>query len=720
MTQETPVRELYGVGKKYEKYLSSNGLNTVKELLYYFPRAYQNRGDVQPVAYAPQDNMPHSFILTVASEPRTALIRRGMSILKFRAFDESGTVTITYFNQDYLKDIFHTGAQFRFWGKISLEKRTLCMTSPSYEPYIDGKPLPALVPVYPLFAGVNQKYILKLQSGIRPYIRTIVSDFIPDFVRVENSLCTLVYALENIHLPESEEALKAAIRRLTFDELFIFALSLSKIKTVSEQKSAPCMHNSDISEFISHLSYSLTNAQRKAISDIIYDMCQKSPIFEKGIITDTDVGNSSIKPMNRIVVGDVGSGKTVCAAAAAYTACKNGFQCALMVPTEILAAQHYESLSPMLEKLGVRCGFLTGSLSAKEKNATLLALKSGKIDFVIGTHALIQDRVAFNNLGLVITDEQHRFGVMQRAKLAEKSKCAHVLVMSATPIPRTLSLMVYGDLDISLIDEMPPGRKKVKTFVVDETYRSRLNGFIRKQAQNGHQTYIVCPSIEEKHDDIDNAADYNPFYSFELAAGNKATFKAAVNFAEELKNTFPNLRVEFIHGKMKSKEKDAVMSDFVEGSIDILVSTTVIEVGINVPNATLMIVENAERYGLSQLHQLRGRVGRGSAESYCILVSDSSSENSKERLDIMHRIYDGYTIAEYDLKMRGPGEFFSSGGPIRQSGDAGLDIAKSCTDTELLHRAFESAKEVITSLSSYPLLEEKVNEVCSKKANTIN
>lgn len=732
MTLDTPLRELYGVGKKYEKYLSSNGLCTVHDLLFYFPRAYQNRGDVCEIASAPLDNMPHSFILTVACEPKNALIRKGMNILKFRAFDESGSVTVTYFNQSYLKDVFRTGAQFRFWGKISREKRTLCMNSPSYEPYVYEKPLPPLVAVYPLFSGVNQKYLTKLQREIYPYIKSMVTDFMPEETRQKNGLCTLTYALENIHFPENEEALKSAIRRLTFDELFIFALSLSRIKTVSEEKTAPLMQNSDISPFISMLPYSLTVAQEKAISEISLDMCRKNPVFESGDGKETNVpakqfcpsgvDNSGIsdfiKPMNRIIVGDVGSGKTVCAAASAYIVCKNGFQCALMAPTEILAMQHYQSLSPMLEKLGIRCDILTGSVSQKEKNAILLRLKSGETDFVIGTHALIQDRVVFENLGLVITDEQHRFGVMQRARLAEKSKSAHVLVMSATPIPRTLSLMIYGDLDISLIDEMPPGRKKVSTFVVDESYRGRLNGFVRKQVQNGNQVYIVCPAIEEKKDDIDNAADYDPFgFSYSSPTPH---MKAATDYAENLKTVFPDLKVELIHGKMKAAEKDRIMSSFVKGDIDILVSTTVIEVGVDVPNATLMIVENAERFGLSQLHQLRGRVGRGKDKSYCILVSDSKSPSAMERLEIMHSVYDGYTIAEYDLKMRGPGEFFSNGGPIRQSGDNGLNMASSCSDTVLLNSAFESARELIPSLYLYPLLNDEVDKACKSKSNTIN
>jgi ATP-dependent DNA helicase RecG len=367
---------------------------------------------------------------------------------------------------------------------------------------------------------------------------------------------------------------------------------------------------------------------------------------------------------------------------------------------------------------------LTGSTGAKVKRETLSRLKSGETKLIIGTHALIQDTVEFQNLALAITDEQHRFGAMQRSALSEKGMSAHTLVMSATPIPRTLSFMIYGDLDISLIDEMPPGRKKVSTYVVDEGYRSRLNGFIRKQVNEGHQVYIVCPSVEEKREDIDNVSDYDPFTL--ALEDNTPPLKAAVDFANELQeDVFPDLKVAFIHGKLKAKEKDKIMLDFASGEIDILVSTTVIEVGVNVPNATLMIVENAERFGLSQLHQLRGRVGRGQAQSYCVLVSDSRGEKSKERLQIMKTIYDGYSIAERDLQMRGPGDFFASGSSIRQSGDTGLGISKNCSDTLLVHSAFESARILLESdpdltSENHALLKEELTRTLNEKASTIN
>lgn len=711
MDFNTPVKSLYGVGEKIEKYLHSAGLFCVKDLIYHLPRAYQNRGDIRSVNDISSYNEFHSYILTIASEPKVAMVKRGMNIMKVRAFDDTGVVHITYFNQNYLKDIFTVGSAFRFWGKITQEKRTLCMSSPSYEPILSSRALAPLIPVYPLSSGLNQKFLAKLIKEAVDSLPSFLIDYLPSEIRLKNNLCTLGFALKNIHTPESEEALNSAIKRLTFDELFIFALSISKMKSVQSTKTAPVIRDTDVSPLLSLLSYAPTNAQLKAIEEIGYDLCP-SNVLEQCV------------PMNRIVVGDVGSGKTLCAAAAAYMVCKNGFQCALMAPTEILAFQHYESLYSLFEKLEISCELLTGSTPAKVKREILGRLKSGETKLIIGTHALIQDSVEFNNLALAITDEQHRFGAKQRANLSDKGMSAHTLVMSATPIPRTLSFMMYGDLDISLINEMPPGRKKVSTYVVDEGYRTRLNGFIKKQVDEGHQVYIVCPSVEEKRDDIDNASDYDPF-SLTLE-DNTPPLKAAIEYAEDLQeNVFPDLKVAFIHGKLKSREKDKIMMEFANREIDILVSTTVIEVGVNVPNATLMIVENAERFGLSQLHQLRGRVGRGNAQSYCVLVSDSKGEKSIERLNIMKTIYDGYTIAERDLQMRGPGDFFASGSSIRQSGDTGLTISKNCRDNELVQNAFESAHALLKSdpnlsdSSHIPLrleLEKSINE----KASTIN
>ncbi len=712
MNLNTPLIELNGVGDKHNKAFRANNLHTVKDLLYYLPRAYQNRGDIKNLNQAEFYDRYHSYVLTIATEPKVAMVRRGMNILKFKAFDETGTVTITYFNQNYLKDIFHIGGVFRFWGKVTKEKRTLCLNSPSYDPVIPDRHLAPLVSVYPLFSGVNQKYLSKLIREIIANTPLMLKDYLPENIRQSMGLCTLHYALRNIHFPDSEDALDRAIKRLTFDELFTFAVAVSNMKIASVTKLAPVMTDTDVTPLFKLLPYEPTNAQKKAIYEICLDMCPQN-------------ANSALtRAMSRIVVGDVGSGKTLCAEAAGYIACKNGYQCALMCPTEILAYQHFESIGKELNSLGISCELLTGSTPAKAKRQILGGLKSGEIQFVIGTHALIQENVEFKNLGLAITDEQHRFGAMQRATLSEKSKGVHTLVMSATPIPRTLSFMMYGDLDISLIDEMPPGRKRVDTFVVDDSYRARLNAFIRKQVDEGHQVYIVCPSVEERKEDMDNVTDYNPFEA--LFDSEQPPLKAAVDYARDLQeNVFPDLCVEFIHGKMKAKEKDAIMMAFANNIINVLVSTTVIEVGVNVPNATLMIVENAERFGLSQLHQLRGRVGRGNAKSYCVLVSDSKGQGAKERLSIMKTVYDGFTIAERDLQMRGPGDFFSAGSSIRQSGDMGFDIAKKCQDSELTFSAFDCARELLKAdphleNEEHSLLLDRVKEIYTEKANTIN
>ena len=713
MKLDTSLLELNGVGDKHYKCFLKNNLHTIKDLLYYLPRAYQNRGDIKLLGQEEFYDEYHSYILTIGSEPKVTTLKRGrgLSFLKFKAFDETGSVNITYFNQKYLKEVFHIGGACRFWGKVTKEKRTLNLTSPSYDPIIPDRHLAPLVSVYPLFSGVNQKYLSKLIREIIANVPLMMTDYLPENIRKSMELCTLPYALRNIHFPESEEALDRAIKRLTFDELFTFAIAVSSMKRSVLKKNAPIMKDTDVSDLFELLEYAPTNAQRRAINEICGDMCPQNEIL------------GTIKPMSRIVVGDVGSGKTLCAEASAYIACKNGYQCALMCPTEILAFQHFEGMKEDFDKLGIKCALLTGSTGAKDKRMILSGLKSGEIQFVIGTHALIQSGVEFKNLGLAITDEQHRFGAMQRASLSEKSEGVHTLVMSATPIPRTLSFMMYGDLDISLIDEMPPGRQKVDTFVVDEGYRERLNGFIRKQVENGNQVYIVCPSVEEKKEDIDNVFDYNPF---EIALENDAPpLKAAVDFTEELKSVFPDLCIEFIHGKMKAKEKDAIMMAFANNIINVLVSTTVIEVGVNVPNATLMIVENADRFGLSQLHQLRGRVGRGKDKSYCVLVSDAKSEKAKERLQIMRTIYDGFTIAERDLQMRGPGDFFSQGSSIRQSGDSGFDIAKNCNDNALFMSAFECAKKLLDEDNNlekeeHLKIKERVDEIYREKANTIN
>ena len=697
LTADTSVAMLNGVGKVRAGQLEKLGIKTVGDLIYFFPRAYEKRGDIRPLSSFDSDKQC-AYLLTVATEPKVANIRRGLSLTKFRAFDESGSVEITFFNSPYVKDIFHIGSTFRFWGKVTAQKNRLQMANPKYEPYVEQLPLPDFVPIYPLTDGLSSKQIDKLiRIAINDILPEII-DPVPDNIRLGNSLPTLTYAIKNAHFPENENALYKAQKRLAFDEMLYFGIGISmsahqKSKGVGI-KLSPC----SLTPLTNLLPYELTNAQKQAINDVYSDMV----VGKNGVIS----------PMARIIVGDVGCGKTICATASAYITAKSGYQTALMVPTEILARQHFSELSALLCRLGIKVELLLGSTGQKEKRRIKELLASGEIDVVVGTHALISDNVEFSNLALVITDEQHRFGVRQRAKLKEKSAKAHLLVMSATPIPRTLALTMYGDLDISRITEMPRGRQRVDTFVVDESYRSRLNNFIDKQISLGGQCYIVCPSIERNEDD-EFICDYT---TGEVVSEGSLNLKNAVDVCEKLKKSIPNVSCEVLHGRMKSSEKDTVMSRFVSGETKILVSTTVIEVGVNVPNACLMIVENAERFGLSQLHQLRGRVGRGKRKSYCVLVSDFNSQKSKERLEVMRTTYDGFEIAEKDLLIRGPGDFFSSvsNDNLRQSGGFEFRYASMCDSAELLSAAFSSAKSII---EADPKLELEIHKELKKETD---
>ena len=690
-----PITKLKNVGPSRAAALARLGVSTVYDLIRLYPRAYENRGDIKLLSETAEGEK-QALCLVIATAPKKALIRRGMSLLKFRAYDDSATVEITYFNQDYLADKFTPGALFRFYGKVERKKMPsgkdiFSMSSPIAEP-IKEEPteLPSLVPVYPLTAGLNQNLMSKLIAEAMSLGH--IKDFIPEEIRMKNGLCTRSFALKNIHSPMTVSDLAAAKKRLVFEEFFLFALgiSLSGRRAYHERGARPCLEG-DISPLTKLLPYSLTGAQSRAIDEIRADMAR-------------DI------PMSRLLVGDVGCGKTVCAAAAMLIAIRSGMQAALMAPTEILATQHYDDLAPLFGQLGIRVRLLTGSVSLSEKKRIYAELAESdpekRTDIVIGTHALISQGVKFAGLGLVVTDEQHRFGVKQRSALSEKGKCVHMLVMSATPIPRSLALTLYGDLDLSLIDEMPPGRQRVDTFAVNESYRERLCAFIEKQTAEGGQVYVVCPAVEEKVDEeeiCEGELSIKQIFSqdyFDPETEDKMSappLKSAVKYAHELSERFPNLRVAFVHGRMKAVEKDAVMHSFSSGDIDILVSTTVIEVGVNVPNACLMIVENAERFGLSQLHQLRGRVGRGKRKSYCILVSDSKGERARSRLDTMKNMYDGFAIAEKDLLMRGPGDFLESaaGGGIRQSGGLRFRLADMCNDSQLFTAAFTSAHELV-------------------------
>ena len=704
------IGSLRGVGPAKIAAYEKLGIRTKSDLLYHFPRAYQNRGDVHLLSDAPADTRV-AVVLTVGSEPRSARIRGRMSLLKFRAFDESGVCEITFFNQDYLKNRFLLGTTFRFWGKVQRVGKRYQMTSPESEPFEENTPLPDLLPVYRLSEGLTPKQVMQNLWQVME-LATMSEDPLPNEIRTANRLSTLAFALRNIHNPTDYVSLAAARRRLIFDEFFVFALGLSLTRQKTRTVGAPICDQNDISAFLSGLPFSLTNAQRRVIDEIRADMAREVP-------------------MSRIVVGDVGCGKTIGAAAAMLFAVQSGRQAALMAPTEILARQHYNDLAPLFATAGIKTELLIGATPAATKRRIKEGLcatdEKKRIHVGIGTQALLSDGVDFAAPGVIVTDEQHRFGVRQRAVLSEKNEHAHMLVMSATPIPRSLALALYGDLELSRIDEMPAGRQQVETFVVDESYRTRLLAFIEKQCAEGGQAYVVCPAVEER-DSEENELLPHEIGETAPVLDTRPPLKAAVQYAEELKAALPGLSVAFVHGAMKSREKDTVMRDFADGKIQVLVSTTVIEVGVNVPNASLMVVENAERFGLSQLHQLRGRVGRGKRKSYCVLVSDTDrteDSTAAKRLAVMRATHDGFAIAERDLALRGPGDFLrgSDEASIRQSGGVKFRLAALCDDTGLLNAAFTEARALIEkdpALVNHPLLRQTVDRMFTLDGDTIS
>ena len=700
-----PLLRLPGVGEKRAEQLARLGLRTVSDLLFHFPRAYENRGDVVSLAGTQEParaGARQAVILTVSTAPRRSRLKNRMTLLKFRAFDDSGTCEVAFFNQDYLADSFPIGAVFRFFGRVERTGRGFSLTNPAFEPYTEGSALPPLFPVYPLTEGLSNKLISGLIRQAMPAIARM-EDPLPEDIREREGLCTLAFALRTVHCPPDFQSLHTAKTRLAFDEFFRFALGLGMQGGGARVGGAPvcCVSEETFAGFRALLPYELTAAQERTIAEIRHDM-------------------ASGTAMNRMLVGDVGCGKTVCAAAAVYVAVRSGRQAAIMAPTGILAAQHAAELIPLFARIGIRGELLTGATTAARKRKIRAALAdpdpAARLDFVIGTQALLSAGVDFAAPALVVTDEQHRFGVSQRAALSDKNRHAHLLCMSATPIPRSLALVLYGDLDVSRIDQMPPGRQRVDTFVVDESYRARLDAFIRKNVAAGGQVYIVCPAVEQAEgaEEADEAglipltAD---FAAATLPAPTLPPLRAAVQYAAELAERLPDLRIGFVHGRMKQAEKDGIMQAFTAGEVQVLVSTTVIEVGVNVPNACLMIVENAERFGLSQLHQLRGRVGRGNRKSYCILVRAGGGDAARARLEVMRTTYDGFRIAEQDLAQRGPGDFLApaAGGSIRQSG--GFRLAEGWNDAGLMDRAFGDARALLASdptLGEHPLLRDAV------------
>lgn len=700
-----PLLRLPGVGEKRAGQLARLGLHTVSDLLFHFPRAYENRGDVVSLAGTQEParaGARQAVILTVSTAPRRSRLKNRMTLLKFRAFDDSGTCEVAFFNQDYLADSFPIGAVFRFFGRVERTGRGFSLTNPAFEPYTEGSALPPLFPVYPLTEGLSNKLISGLIRQAMPAIARM-EDPLPEDIREREGLCTLAFALRTVHCPPDFQSLHTAKTRLAFDEFFRFALGLGMQGGGARVGGAPvcCVSEETFAGFRALLPYQLTAAQERTIAEIRHDM-------------------ASGTAMNRMLVGDVGCGKTVCAAAAVYVAVRSGRQAAIMAPTGILAAQHAAELIPLFARIGIRGELLTGATTAARKRKIRAALAdpdpAARLDFVIGTQALLSAGVDFAAPALVVTDEQHRFGVNQRAALSDKNRHAHLLCMSATPIPRSLALVLYGDLDVSRIDQMPPGRQRVDTFVVDESYRARLDAFIRKNVAAGGQVYIVCPAVEQAEgaEEADEAGLIPLTADFAAATPPAPTLpplRAAVQYAAELAERLPDLRIGFVHGRMKQAEKDGIMQAFTAGEVQVLVSTTVIEVGVNVPNACLMIVENAERFGLSQLHQLRGRVGRGNRKSYCILVRAGGGDAARARLEVMRTTYDGFRIAEQDLAQRGPGDFLApaAGGSIRQSG--GFRLAEGWNDAGLMDRAFGDARALLASdptLGEHLLLRDAV------------
>ena len=645
---------LPGIGPARARGLEKLGLVTVEDLLRCYPRSYEDRRKFSTVAAAPVD-IPVCLELLVAEPPRLSRIRKGLELVKARLVDDTGSLTATFFNQTYMKDALRPGETYIVYGKVEGPPGRRQMTNPVCERSDRVRFTGCILPVYALTHGISNNLLAGLARRYVDECAGQLEEVLPGPLRQEHALAAAEFACRNIHFPRDEEALELARRRLIFEELFYLTCGMALLRTRRDEAAGVPFAIPPVEEFLALLPFPLTGAQRRVMDEIAADV-------------------SAGPPMNRLVQGDVGSGKTMVAAYGAWLAAKNGRQCALMAPTELLAEQHFRSLAPLLEQASLRVGLLTGAVKGRARKELLAALAAGELDLLIGTHALLSEGVDYADLGLVITDEQHRFGVAQRAALSAKARRPpHVLVLSATPIPRTLSLVIYGDLDVSVIDELPPGRTPVQTFVVGEDKRQRMYGFVRKLVGEGRQAYIVCPAVEEGEDE-------------------GAGLKAAASYARSLQTeVFPDLRVGLVHGKMKPREKDAVMTAFAGGELDVLVSTTVIEVGVDVPNAALMVVENADRFGLSQLHQLRGRVGRGRHQSYCVLVTSTRNPDSRARLKVLTKTTDGFQIAEEDLKLRGPGDFFGQ----RQHGLPQLRIADLAGDMRVLKEAQLAAQELL-------------------------
>ena len=663
------VQFIKGVGEARAKLLNRLGIYELKDLITYYPRTYEDRSIPKKIEELVdgEEALIEVMPVTRVSEIR---IRRNMTILKMNARDDTGVCQMTWFNQSYLKGMFKPGEYYKFYGKVSKKGNRVEMNSPVYDKAEDTKNTGRIIPIYPTTFKLSQTTLRKIIENGLSEMNGKIDESLPEYLIDEYKLLDLNTAVKQIHFPDSFDDFNLARKRLVFEELLSMQLALLALKNQysKDVKGIAFDKDAKMSDVINKLPFSLTKAQLRVLEEIDSDMERE-------------------KPMNRLLQGDVGSGKTVVALIAAYKCVKSGYQAAIMAPTAILASQHLESFTEILKDTGIRCELLISGITKKKKEDILRRLEAGEIDILIGTHALLEENVVFKNLGLVVTDEQHRFGVRQRNIITQKGDNPDVLVMTATPIPRTLALILYGDLDISIIDELPPNRKKIETYAVTKGMDQRVNNFLKQQIDKGRQAYIVCPLVEENE---------------EINA------KSVMELAEHYKNeVFSDYRVEYLHGKMKPKEKDAIMEEFKNGNIDILISTTVIEVGVNVPNSNIMVVENAERFGLAQLHQLRGRVGRGEYQSYCILKYNGNSQVIRERMKVMTSTNDGFVISEKDLELRGTGEFFGT----KQHGLPEFKIANLFEDIGTLKAVQAIAIKII---NDDPKLEKDKNKLLKK------
>ena len=649
------VQYLKGVGPARAKLLAKLGIETIYDLLTYYPRSYEDRSQLCPICEM-EVGKPACFSAMVIQRTRAGLTRNGQAVEKIAVADHTGRLVLTFFNQPYLDRQLEYGQTYFFYGTLQGDDRGYGVINPVFESAEkEGVLTRRIVPVYGLTAGLRNGALNRMIAQALE-LTDQMPDLLPQQVQARYDLCSARQAYRQIHAPSSQALLEAAQRRISFEEFFIFSAGLQLCKARRAGRTKAPFAETDLSAFYAALPFALTGAQRRVIGEILQD-------FTQG------------RPMCRLVQGDVGSGKTMVAAAAIVCAAKNGVQSALLAPTEILAEQHFQSLAPLFERLGLRCGQLTGSQKVSEKRALRAALQAGELDVVIGTHALLSGTTAFANLGLVVTDEQHRFGVAQRSALAQKGELPHLLLLSATPIPRTLSMIFYGDLDVSILDEQPPGRQPVDTFLVSEALRPRINAFLRKQVEAGYQCFVICPAVEESE---------------------TTELKSAEQWAETLRQALPELQIAVVHGQMKSEEKEEIMGAFAQGQTQILVATTVIEVGVDIPNANLIVIENADRFGLSQLHQLRGRVGRSEIKSYCILVSNTKNPETRQRLKALCKTRDGFAIAQADLELRGPGDLFGQ----RQHGLPVLRCAALGSSVPVLQAAQEAAAAYLADPAS--------------------